>query len=355
MTERTIRVGIFGAGHIVNQRYLTGYKEIPNAEVVAIADVVEGRAARLADKWGVPRHFTDYRQMLALPEIDAVHICTPPFTHAETAIAAFAAGKHVYVEKPPALSADEVRRMVAAGRAAGKLLMMGSNAAYYQEPQALKRLIAQGELGEVYFAKILGFSRRGAPHGWFREKAKAGGGPLMDGVSHSMDIFLFVMGTPKPVSVVGRTYDRFNLDPGETNRYLAADIAEGAADVPASDVEDLAVGFVQFEGGLTLTIDTSWKINLEMAGGTYLAGTKAGARLGWGGLEIFRDVDGQPTSEAVKLADEDKSHVQAIRHFVECVREGRETDSPGERSIVTMTIFDALYRSAAEGGRQVIV
>ena len=353
MSERTIRVGIFGAGHIVNQRYLTGYKQVPNAEVVAIADVVEGRAARLAEQWGVPRAYTDYRDMLALPEIDAVHICTPPFTHCETTVAAFEAGKHVYVEKPPALSADEVRRMVAAGRAAGKLLMMGSNAVYYPEQQALKKLIDKGELGEIYYAKILGFSRRGAPHGWFREKAKAGGGPLMDGVSHSMDIFLFLTSTPRPVSVVGRTYDTFRHDSGETNRYLAADIAEGAKDVPVSDVEDLATGFVQFENGLTLTVDTSWKIHLEMQGGTFIAGTMAGARLGWSGLEIFRDVDGQPTSEVIQLPEEEKSHVQAIRHFVECVREGRETDSPGERSIVTMTIFDALYRSAAEGGREI--
>ena len=177
----------------------------------------------------------------------------------------------------------------------------------------------------------------------------------MDGVSHSMDIFLYVTGTPKPVSVIGRTYDTFKHDAGETNRYLAADIAEGARDVPVSDVEDLATGFVQFESGLTLTIDTSWKINLDMPGGTYFAGSKAGARLGWAGLEILRDVDGHPTSETVKLPDEDKSHVQAIRHFVESIREGRETNSPGERSIVTMTIFDALYKSAASGGREVLL
>src|SRR5215208_607246 len=101
MTSK-VRVGFVGAGHIVNQRYLTGYQLIPEAEVVAIADPAGDRAARLAEKWAVPRAFDDYREMLALADLDAVHVCTPPFTHRETTIAAFEAGKHVYVEKPPA-------------------------------------------------------------------------------------------------------------------------------------------------------------------------------------------------------------------------------------------------------------
>lgn len=347
-----IRVGIMGAGHITNQRYLTGYREVADAEVVALADPAGDRAARLAAEWGVPRAFTDYREMLAMPEIQAVHVCTPPFTHREVAIAALEAGKHVYVEKPPALSAAEVVEMVRAARRTGKLLMMGSNTVYYPETRALKAMIRQGDLGEVYYAKILSFGRRGAPHGWFREKARAGGGVLLDGVSHSLDVILYLLDTPTPVLVTGRTFDRFKSDPALANQYLAADIAEGARDVPLSEVEEMVSATVHFENGLAVTIDAAWKVHLGMQGGIFLAGTKAGARVF--PLELFHDApDGTPTSTTPTLPEESHEHVQAIRHFVECVREGRETESPGERSIVTMRIFDAIYRSAAQGGREV--
>jgi predicted dehydrogenase len=351
---RTVRVGVMGAGHITNQRYLTGYQQVADAEIVALADPAGDRARRLADQWGVPHAFVDYREMLASPDVEAVHVCTPPFTHAEVAVAALEAGKHVYVEKPPALTADEVRAMVRAARRNGRTLMMGSNTVYYPEVQHLKRLIDAGELGRVYYAKIVGLGRRGAPHGWFRERAKAGGGVLMDGASHSVDVVLYLLGTPRPVSVVGRTFDEFKSDPAEANKYLAADVAEGARDVPVSDVEELATGFVQFENGLTLTIDVAWKVHMGLQGGIHLAGTRAGARVF--PLELFHDgPDGQPTSTKPEFQEEPHEHVQAIAHFVDCVRSGKESQSPGERSIVTMEIFEALYRSASLGGREVRV
>ncbi|TAK23106.1 MAG: Gfo/Idh/MocA family oxidoreductase [Chloroflexota bacterium] len=351
---RTIRAGIIGAGHITNQRYLTGYQHVADAEVFALADSFGDRAAKLAAQWNVPHSFTDVKEMLARSEIDVVHVCAPPFTHAPLAIAALEAGKHVYVEKPPALNADEVRAMVRAARRAGKNLMMGSNTVYYQEVQALRPMIRRGDLGDIYYAKILSLGRRGAPHGWFRQRSMAGGGVLMDGVSHSLDVVLYLLGTPRPRSVTARAFDEFKTDPARANGYLAADIAEGGKDVPVSEVEEFVTAFVQFENGLTLSVDAAWKVHLDIKGGIFLGGTKAGARVF--PLEIFRDdADGNPTSETPTLPEDEKEHIGAIRHFVECARDGRETESPGERSIVTMEVFDAIYESARNGGREVLV
>jgi predicted dehydrogenase len=348
-----VHVGFIGAGHIVNQRYLPGYQQVAEqAVVVAIADPVSDREARFAETWGVSNAFTDYREMLAMPGLDAVHVCTPPFTHATTAIAALQSGKHVYVEKPPAMTAGEVRAMAKAGRQAGKLLMMGSNMVYYHETQTLRHMIEEGALGDLYYGKVEWLGRGGSPRGWFRERAKAGGGALMDGGSHSIDIFLYLTGVPRPISVVGRTFDKFTtFVPPLGKGYRAMDIQEGAADVPVSDVEELATGFIQFEGGLALSMHNSWKVHLGVPNGLYVAGTKAGAR--WMPLEIYHDVDDLPTSTTPALEPEEKTHVQAIRHFVDCIQQGKETQSPGERSIVTMEIIEALYRSAASGGREV--
>jgi predicted dehydrogenase len=346
-----VRVGIVGAGHIANQRHIPNYREA-GAEVLALADVVGDRAARLAAKWEIPHAFADYRQMLAMPELDAVSVCAPPFVHEEVSVAAFEAGKHVYLEKPPAMNEAEMVRIVAAGRKAGKLLMVGSNSVYWRQTQVLKEYIDSGALGEIYLIKSLGAGRRNIPRGWFRQRRLSGGGVGMDGGSHSLDRILYLLGTPKPVSVVARTYAPFASYIPKTS-YRAIGIEEGAeADVPVMDVEDTVVAFVQFDTGCTLVLENAWAANISGGGGLWIYGTKAGASLN--PLTLYGETDtGVLTDMQPVFSQGPQTHVEALAHFVECVREGVETQSPGERSVVTMRILDAIYRSASEGGREV--
>jgi predicted dehydrogenase len=174
----------------------------------------------------------------------------------------------------------------------------------------------------------------------------------MDSASHFIDIFLYLMGTPEPLAATGQTYAKFAAaEARQGTGYRAIDVQEGAADAPIADVEELAVAMVQFEGGITLTIDVAWKVHLAGLGGMYAAGTSAGARVM--PLEIFYDSDDGPTSVKPDLVPEEKTHIQALRHFVTSIREGRETESPGERSIVTMQIIEAIYESARREGQAV--
>jgi predicted dehydrogenase len=351
MTQDNIRVGIIGAGHIANQRHIPNFREA-GAEVVAICDVAEGRAVRLAAKWDVPHAFIDYRDMLDLPDLDVVSVCVPPFVHEPVTLAAFEAGKHVYLEKPPAMSEEEMTRIVAAGRQAGKLLMVGSNMVYWSQMQELKRLIDAGELGDIYLVKSLGAGRRGIPRGWFRQKRLSGGGVGMDGGSHMIDRALFLLGTPTPVSVTARTYDHFaGYIPKKG--YLAIDIEEGTEqDVPRMDVEDTVIAFVQFENDCTLVLETAWAANISGGGGLWMYGTRAGASLNPPTI-YGESMDGDLTDTPIQFEPGPQTHVEAFTHFLECIREGKDTQSPGERSIVTMRILDAIYRSAAAGGREI--
>ena len=155
--------------------------------------------------------------MLARPDIDAVAIATPTCAHEENATAALEAGKHVYQEKPPAMNEAEITRIVAAGRAAGRLFMVGSQSVYSFATQTLKQYIDAGELGEIYFVKGSGVGRRGAPHGWYRLKRVAGGDAGIDGMSHMLDRILYLLDTPKPVSVTARTYLKFAAYPSRTD------------------------------------------------------------------------------------------------------------------------------------------
>lgn len=351
MINGKIAIGIAGAGHITNQRHIPNFREA-GAEVIALADVVEGRAARMAAKWDIPYAFTDYRQILAIPEIDAISICVPPFAHKEVAIAAFEAGKHVYLEKPPAMNEAEMAEIVKAGRQAKKLLMAGSNSVYWNRTQALKKMIDAGDLGEIYLVKSLGAGRRNIPRGWFRIKRLAGGGVGMDGGSHTIDRILYLLDTPKPVSVIAQTYNKF-ADYVPKASYLAIDIEEGTqSDVPHADVEDTVVAFIQFDNGCTFIMENAWAANIAGGSGTWLYGTKAGVSLN--PFAIYSETpQGILTDITPVVPEGPQTHVEALSHFVTCIREGRETQSPGERSIVTMRILDAIYKSASMGGREI--
>ena len=209
MTE-PIGIGIIGTGYISVARHLPAFKALQDegkVRLVAVCDVGEERLQKAAKKFDVPLAFTDYREMLALGEIDAVSVCTPNFQHKQPVLDAFAAGKHVLCEKPLALNTDEGAEMVAAGRAAGRQLQVGYNLRFGPGAQSVKRFINDGKLRpDIYYARAQALRRRGIPsHGHFTDKAKQGGGPLIDIGAHVLDLSLWLMGFPKPVSVSGQT------------------------------------------------------------------------------------------------------------------------------------------------------
>jgi predicted dehydrogenase len=346
-----IRFGIIGVGRIAVDAHLPCLRQA-GAEVLALADVVPGRAARFAKELGVPHAFDDYRALLALPGLDAVSICSPIHAHQENALAAFAAGKHVFMEKPPAWDAAQMERITAAGRQAGKLLWVGSHSVYHQEIQELRRLIKRGELGEIYFAHIRECERWGLPHGWIRKKKFARGGPGIDGNGHILDRLLFLLGTPEPDSMTARAFYIFGRWPS-TSPYLPMDYAEGREGDEAEDVEDGVAYLLQFKNGCTALVEASKTAHQEDFGGTWIYGDKGGARLR--PLTVYtRSEHGALATTTFRETKEPQTHVQAFRHFLQCLRENRkQTDSPGERALVVMRIIDALYASAEQGGRQI--
>ena len=212
MTE-PVGIALIGAGGIAQGAHLPAYKKLESegkVRIIALADIVESTAKAAAEKFDVPRIFSDYREMLLLKEIDAIDVCTPNYVHKQPVLDAFAAGKHVLCEKPIALNAIEGSEMVAAGRKAGKKFQVGLNNRFNSGPLAIKRFIDDGKLGDIYYARAHALRRRGIP-GWgvFTQKDKQGGGPLIDIGVHILDLSLWLMGHPKPVSVTGKTYTKF--------------------------------------------------------------------------------------------------------------------------------------------------
>lgn len=339
-TEK-LGVGVIGVG--IGQLHLQGYTEHPDSQVVVICDINEERGKKAAAKFGVPNFCTDYREMLAMPGIDAVSVCVPNYLHAEMTIAAFEAGKHVICEKPLAMSPKEGEAMVAASKKADKLFMTAFNNRFRGDTQTLKRFIEKGELGEIYYAKTGWIRRKGIPGmgGWFTNKSKSGGGPLIDIGVHVLDMTLWLMGNPKAVTVSGSSYAKFGYK------------GEGMGDWGTSekggicDVEDLAAGFIRLENGATVFVEASWASHIEKdLFYSSLIGTKGGADVE--PFRIYKDMHGA-TVDITPNFPQQEGHVTEVKHFVDCITKNKPLIATGEHGLEVIRIIDALYRSAAAG------
>jgi len=348
------RVGIIGAGRVGVDWHLPDIR-IAGGVVTALSDSVPGRAERLAKANSVGLAFDHYADLLVSPDVDIVAICTPPMVHEEIAVAALEAGKHVYLEKPPTLCAAEMARITQAARRTGMTLMSGSNSIYFDETQALKRRIDAGDLGDIYLIEALKGLRRNYPRGWHRIKAVAGGGVGMDSVPHRLDLVLYLLGTPDVISVTARTYDAFadHALPDDV-RYLLRDVEEGLApQMPVSQVEDTLIAMIQIETGCTLLIRDAAVAHMPENLRVSFYGTRGGARLQ--PLTLYGEDELRNASDTTLAIPHRPggAHVLAYRHLFDCLDRGIDTQSPGERSVALMRIVDAIYKSAAQGGRQV--
>ena len=157
-----IRIGVIGVG-MIGKHHLNEYAKIPDAKVVAVADVNEAEAQRVAGEYKIPNAYGDFRKLLASKEIDAVDVCLHNNLHAPVTIEALNAGKNVYCEKPMSGAYADSKAMYDAAKKTGKLLHIQLSTLYTIEHKTAKRLITEGHLGNIYYGRAFGFRRRGRP------------------------------------------------------------------------------------------------------------------------------------------------------------------------------------------------
>ncbi len=336
-----VKVGVIGLG--MGKFHIRNYKASPNAELVAICDLNVERLNSMKEQENIPLAFTDYRDMLLSDDIQGVSIAVPNFLHKGIAIDAMKAGKHVLCEKPMAMNVQEAQEMVDVAKATGVKFMMHFNSRFVSDVRFLKKRIEAGDLGEIYYAKAGWLRRRGIPRGtgWFADKAKAGGGPLIDLGVHVLDLSLWLMGNPKVVSVSGSTYSQLGNELTKDSDRIF-------------DVEDLASAFLRLDNGATLLLETSWAQNIVgKKSDRYieLYGYKGGAR--WGGddpipLQMVEDRCGDISElKPVQLSEDYLETPQ--HHFVSCILEDKEPMATAEHGLEVMKVLDAIYLSAKKG------
>jgi predicted dehydrogenase len=332
------KVGIIGAGGIAGGKHLPGHRNVEGVSIIAVCDIDRQRAENFAKQHDIKHVFTDYNDLVAMPELDAVSVCTPNNFHAPPTIAALEAGKHVICEKPIAGNANDGQAMVDAQKASGKVLQIGLQSRFGTEARTLRKLYEDGFFGDIYYARAMAMRRRGVPASpSFITKSIAGGGPLIDIGVHILDVLLWMIGTPKPIEAFGSIAQKFGHQADVINPW-------GKWTPAQFDVEDFAMGVIRFEGGLTVTLETAWASHIENTGTTFFMGDRAGAT--YGPARIYTDKEGEMIDYEPELLTGLPGEFES---FHKAIREGLSSPVPPEEVLLIAKIFDALYESARIG------
>ncbi|GIP38109.1 oxidoreductase [Paenibacillus sp. J31TS4] len=344
-----LKIGVIGAGSI-SQVHLDSYAKNPEVEIYAICDLNEERAKEKAAKYGATKVYTDYNELLADPEIFSVSVCTWNNSHAPISIAALDAGKHVLCEKPLCMTVEEALQVEEAVKRSGKLLQVGFVRRYAENAQVLKKFIDQGDLGDVYFAKATCLRRLGNPGGWFADKERSGGGPLIDIGVHVIDLAWYLMGRPKVKSISGNTYNSLGNRANVENLafYRASDY-----DASKNTVEDAANALIKFENGASMLVDVSFTLHAKKDElSVKLYGTKGGAEVEpeltiiAEKYDTILNIDPQINKRTFEFA---AGFSNEINHFLDAARGMKETLSPVQDGVEMMKILCGIYESAESG------
>jgi len=347
---KKLKIGIIGTGWIA-ESHAQSFKAMPDAEVVAAADLIPGKAEKFCQDWGLEgvRCYPSHKEMLDNENLDAVSVCTYNTTHAECTIYALEKGVHVLLEKPMCVTTEEAHAIIKAEKKSGKLLSIGFQPRFDANMKKIKEIVESGALGQVYYIQTGGGRRRGIPGGTFIEKSTGGIGAMGDIGCYSLDMVLNAVGYPKPLTVSGYMSAHFGTNP----MYNGKDAAR-------FDVEDFAAAFIRLEGGIVLDFRISWAMHLDTPGDTVILGTKAALRIPstdcWNGspggpMTLYSDMAGSQVETVIPMIEGDFNGLfyDKIRSFLDAIHTGGESPVPTSQILYNQMIIDGIVMSAKLG------
>lgn len=342
---KPFKVAVIGTGSSAHD-HAAAFKQA-GVEIAAVVGRNDRQRHAFASKFGVPIQANEYQEVLDIPDIDAVAICLPNYLHAPVAVEAMRAGKHVLTEKPMALDGAAAEEMVRVQRETGKTLMVSLQVRYSPAARLARQYAA--EFGSIYYGKCAYLRRSGIPGwgSWFTRKDQAGGGPIVDVAIHVLDECLYLMGSPKPLYVTARTYAEFGPKGLGKGQYGTQD-PNGYC-----DVEDLAAALITLDNGAVISLETSWAYHGPDKRSVEIFGSEGGLSLAMlDDLIVYKNQFGTPVTLRPDIPAQDE-RVNMATHFVECCTTGKTPETSAEHGLMLSKLFDAMYKSSAEGGRQV--
>ncbi len=341
--KKKTRVGFIGAGGIA-RHHMGILAKMDDVKLVAASDIDEVKLKTVEKEYKL-KTYESYAEMIEEGGLDAVSVCTPNYLHMQPTIDALDAGLDVIVEKPMAMNAVEAKAMVKAAKKNKRLLVIGFQYRYSAEAQAVKRFMDEGQFGDVLYGRCKALRRRGIPNwGVFVRKDLQGGGPMMDIGVHIIEVTHYLMGSPKPVSVLGNTYTYMG---DKQEKADGVSCGWPGWDWENYTVEDLATGLVRFENGATLSIEASFAMHGKDEWSSVLMGEKAGCSLY--PLEIHKDDGGTMVDVKPAHLPQDDAFTAKMRNWIDCIRSGETSVAPAEHGLMVQQILDGVYQSAETG------
>jgi predicted dehydrogenase len=385
-----IRVGLIGVGGITRLHYL-GYKDNPKAELYAVCDTDESLLQQRARDWGVQKAYTDYRQLLADPTVDAVEVITPHHLHAPMGIAALEAGKHVSMQKPMAVTVAECDALIEAARRSGKLFRVFENFRYYPPLLKAKELLDSGAIGEplsIRIKVVQGSMGKGwkVPYSrwaWRFDPAQSGGGRvILDYGYHLFSIAMWFLGEVEKVYawITYRPIRRELADRGVplvhgVDHVVRADgdavgargedvFPPGAGEVPDGWLLDSpavaiwkyrnAEKYGSFEAITSYDILVRSKYTpedewVELTGGRGFIWVNGCTSRLLDRPPVVMYRDGLTTEFSDMDSDWAASFIAGVHDFADAILQGRQTPLTGEEGKVVLQFCRAIQLSAKEG------
>ena len=364
-TSRILKIGIIGTGWIA-ESHIESYLQMPDVQIVAAADWVDGKAEKFMKRYGVEgvHFYHDHKELIDNePDLDAVSVCTFNTQHAAPTIYALEHGVNVLLEKPFTVTLDEAVEVVRAEKKSGKLLSIGFQPRGDENMKMIKKIVESGALGEIYYIQTGGGRRRGIPNSTFIEKSTGGIGALGDIGCYSLDMVLNAIGYPKPLTVTGYTSNFFGTNP----MYQYADANHTAEENAARfSVDDFAAAFIRLEGGIILDFRIAWAMHVDTPGDTIIMGKKGALRIPstecWNGsvggeMTLYTDVAGAQVETKIPIISDGQDvfsglFYKKIRSFLDAIKEGKPAPVPTSQILYNQAIIDGICKSA-ELGREI--
>lgn len=328
MNEK-VRIGVLGAGAIAQLAHLPVLAKIRGAELAAICDNDRPKARALADRFGVRDTFTDIEDLLELDGLAAVVVATPNHLHEPHVLAALAAKMHVLCERPLALNARGVERILTAANRVGKRVLVANNHRFRTDVQGLDRFVRGGELGKLTGIRAGDYRRRAATEGWRQRRAEAGGGAFLELGVPLLDLALWL------------------TDFGDVER-VSAHMERGRG---ASAVEQAMLVQVTFANNVVFQCDVAADyVGQEERWWFEVLATRGSARMA--PLRVMKELNGRATDVSpTGAAGRESAFIQSYRaelaHFVALIRDETPYEPPTDQ-VRLLKVVEAIYKSAEE-------
>ena len=333
---KTLRIGVVGTGVIATTKHIPNLLKREDVKITMLCDLDTAKAEKAKEELGLSDAAVcaDYKEVCTNPDIDVVHVCTPNPSHYEITMLALNNGKHVYCEKPMALTYKDAKEMTDTAKAKGLKLTSGTQWRYNPAPMRMKEMVENGEFGDIYYVKSSQLRPRRLPaYGVYTSKAGNGGGVLLDGGPHSIDLPMWLTNNYDVASVYGVTFDKMKNFP-EGNDL-------GPWDPKNFDVEDTAFAMITMKNGMVIYMETAWATNLQQSAIGVVAeigGNKAGADMVGPGFENH--------VRTTKIVD---GNEYDLFHWIDAIQTNGDPLILPEQQAVVVRVIEAIYESARTG------